>query len=171
MPHFPLKTAAGRRLGAAGLASAIAVGLISALWLTTSSAPAGASVAQTASTLDSALVAETGGDRAEMRKDLKAARALDGQARKDAIRKIHTDAKAGKYGAKIEKHLGKRADHRAAVFALLPDELQGDLKKLRSADKGDRKAMRADIRAKALDGGYGDKVKEAAEKLKDHWKG
>jgi hypothetical protein len=57
------------------------------------------------------------------------------------------------------------------VFALLPDELQADLKKLRTMEPGDeRKAYRKEIQQKALDGGYGDKVKEAAEKLKDHWK-
>lgn len=170
MSHFPLKNAVGRRLGVAGLALAIAAGLASALWLTSSSAPAGASAAQTASTLDASLATAGDGDRAEMRKDLKAARELKGKARRDAVHKIRTEARAGTYGDKVEKRLDRRADQRAAVFALLPDELQADLKALKAADKPDRKAMREDIRAKALAGGYGDKVKEAAGKLKNHWK-
>ncbi|MEJ7634540.1 hypothetical protein [Aeromicrobium sp.] len=166
MPHLSVKTDLGRRLGVAGFGLAIAVGLASALWLTSARAPADASVAQTASTLDSSLAA---GDRAEMRQDLKAARELERGARRDAIKEIRADAKAGKYGNKVQKKLDRRADHRAAVLALLPDELQADLKELKAADKKDRKAMRNDIRAKALSGGYGDKVKEAAGKLKDHW--
>lgn len=169
MPHLSIKALIGRRLAAAGLAFAIAAGLVSALWLTSSAEPAQASVTQTASTLDSALA--TDGDRAELRKDLKAARELEGQARRDAIKKIRADAKAGKYGDKVAERFDRRADRRAAVFALLPDELQADLKKLQAMEPGDeRKAYRNEIQQKALDGGYGDKVKEAAEKLKDHWK-
>ena len=165
-----LKAAIGRRLWIAGLVFAIAAGLVSALWLTSSTEPAQASVTQTASTLDSALA--TDGDRAELRKDLKAARELKGEARKDAIKQIRADAKAGKYGDKVAERFDRRADRRAAVFALLPDELQADLKKLRAMEPGDeRKAYRKEIQQKALDGGYGDKVKEAAEKLKGHWKG
>lgn len=168
MPHLSIKTAIGRRLAAAGLAFAVAAGLVSALWLTSSTDPAEARVTQTASSLDSALA--TDGDRTELRQDLKAARELEGQARKDAIKQIRADAKAGKYGDKIEKRFDRRADRRAAVFALLPDELQADLKKLRAMEPGEeRKAYRDEIRQKALDGGYGNKVKEAAEKLKGHW--
>lgn len=169
MPHLSIRTAVGRRLAAAGLAFAIAAGLVSALWLTSSTQPAEASAMQTASTLGSELAAD--GDRAELRKDLKAARELKGGARKDAIKQISEDAKAGKYGDKVAKRFDRREDRRAAVFALLPDELQADLKKLRAMDPGDeRKAYRKEIQQKALEGGYGDKVKEAAEKLKGHWK-
>lgn len=169
MPHLSIKTAIGRRLAATGLAFAIASGLVSALWLTSSTEPAEASVTQTASSLDSALA--TDGDRAELRKDLKAARELEGQARRDAVKQIHADARAGKYGDKVAKRFDHRADRRAAVFALLPDDLQADLKKLRAMEPGDeRRAYRDEIRQKALDGEYGDKVQEAAEKLKDHWK-
>ena len=169
MPHLTIKTAIGRRLSAAGLAFAIAAGLVSALWLTSSNEPAEASITQTASTLDSALA--TDGDRAELRKDLKAAHELKGEARRDAIKQIREDARAGKYGDKVAERFDRRADRRAAVFALLPDELQADLKKLRAMEPGDeRKAYRKEIQQKALDGGYGDKVQEAAEKMKDHWK-
>jgi hypothetical protein len=171
MPHLSMKIAIGRRLAAAGLAFAIAAGLVSALWLTSSTEPASASVSQTATTLQTTLAADDHGDRAKLRQDLKAARQLEGQARQDAIAKIRADVKAGKYGDRIEKRFDRRADRRAAVFALLPDELQADLKKLRAMEPGDaRKAYRKEIQQKALDGGYGDKVQEAAKKLQDHWK-
>lgn len=166
MSHLTMKTAVGRRLAAAGSAFAIAAGLTGVLWLASSAEPAGASVTQTASTL----AADAKGDRAELRKDLKAARGLEGRARKDAIKDVRTDARAGKYGDKVADRFDRRADRRAAVFALLPDQLQADLKKLRAMEPGDdRKAHRDDIRQRALDGGYGDKVQEAAEKLQEHW--
>ena len=180
MTTSSLKTVVGRRLWITGLVFAIAAALVSALWLTSSSGPATATIEQTATTLGTELSrapsspedkAEAKADRAEFRAAMKAARQLKGQARVDAVKKVTADAKAGRYGDKIEKRFDRRADRRAAVFALLPDELQADLRKLRAMEPGDeRKAYRDDIRQKALDGGYGDKVREAAEKLKGHWK-
>lgn len=175
-----LKAAVGRRLWITGLVLAVAAALVSALWLTSSPAPATATVGETAMTLDSELSqdpqspeqrAEAKADRKALHADMKAARQLKGQARTDAVKKVVADAKAGKYGDKIEKRFDRRAAHREAIFALLPDDLQADLKKLRAMEPGDeRKAYRDEIRQKALDGGYGDKVQEAAEKLQDFWK-
>lgn len=179
MTTSTLKTVMGRRLWIAGLVFAIAAALVAALWLSSSPEPAGATVEQTASTLDNELSSDSSdpsspeakANRAEFHADMKAARKLEGQARADAIKKVLADARDGKYGDKIEKRTERRADMRAAVFALLPDELQDDLTKLRAMEPGDeRKAFREDIRQKALDGGYGDKVQEAAEILQDHWK-
>jgi predicted outer membrane lipoprotein len=175
-----VKAAIGRRLWITGLVLAIAAALVSALWLTSSSSPATATMSQTAATLDAELSQDPSGqedpadakaDRQALHADMKAARQLTGQARVDALKKVAADARAGKYGDKIEKRFERRAAHRAAVFALLPDELQADLKKLRAMEPGDeRKAYRDEIRQKALDGGYGDKVQEAAEKLHDFWR-
>lgn len=175
-----LKAAVGRRLWITGLVLAVAAALVSALWLTSSSAPATATVGETAMTLDSELSqdpsspeqrADAKADRQAFHAAMKAARQLKGQARADAVKKVAADAKAGKYGDKIEKRFDRRAAHRAAVFALLPDDLQADLKKLRAMEPGDeRKAYRDEIRRKALDGGYGDKVQEAAKKLQDFWR-
>ncbi len=180
MTASTLKTIVGRRLWITGLVLAIAAALVSAIWLTSSSQPASASIAQTASTLDTELSqdpaasdakADAKADRATFHAAMKAARKLKGQERVDALKKVAADAEAGKYGDRIEKRADRRADRRAAVFALLPDELQADLTKLRAMAPGDeRKAYRKEIRDKALDGGYGDKVKEAAEKLQDRWK-
>jgi hypothetical protein len=171
-----LKTAVGRRLWITGLVFAATAALVSALVLTSSSDPATATIAQTATTLDTELsqeppTPEAKADRKAFHAAMKAARHLKGKARADAVKRVAADARAGKYGATIEKRFDRRADRKAAVFALLPDELQADLTKLRAMEAGDeRKAFRQEIREKALDGGYGDKVKEAAEKLKDHWK-
>lgn len=179
MTNSTLKTLVGRRLWVSGLVFAVAAALVSALWLSSSSEPATATVDQTATTLDSELgeeapspeaKAEAKADRQALRAAMKAARQLEGQARADAIKQVVADAKAGKYGDKIEKRFDRREAHRAAVFALLPDELQADLKELRAMEPGDdRKAFRDEIRQKALDGGYGEKVQEAAEKLQDFW--
>jgi hypothetical protein len=175
MTSSTLKDPLGRRLRVSGLVLAVAAGLGSALWLTSSPDPASATVEQTASSLGTELSPESSTtprtdaktDRAKFHADMKAARQLKGQARVDAIKKAVADAKARRHGAKVEKRAERRADRRAAVFALLPDELQADLKKLRAMDPGEeRRALRADIREKALAGGYGDKVQEAAEKLK-----
>ena len=179
MTNSTLKTLVGRRLWISGLVLAIAAALVSALWLSSSSEPATATIDQTASSLETELGQEPSSpeDRAQAKADrqafhaaMKAARQLEGQARADAVKKVAADAKAGKYGDKIEKRFDHREAHRAAIFALLPDDLQADLTKLRAMEPGDdRKAFRDEIRQKALDGGYGDKVKEAAEKLQDFW--
>ncbi|MCW2749096.1 MAG: hypothetical protein JWR83_206 [Aeromicrobium sp.] len=169
-----VKTPMGRRLAISGLAFAVVAGIGGAIWLTSSTAPASASVSQTASSLDSALNTDdakpspaTPAERAKLKADLKAARALTGQARVDALKKIRTDAKAGAYGGRIENRLGKKADRRAAFIALLPDSLQADLTKLKAMPAGeDRTAFRKQIRADALAGKYGDKVQKAAELLK-----
>ena len=179
MTKSTLKTFVGRRLWVSGLVFAVTAALVSALWLSSSSEPATATIGQTASTLETELGqepstpesrAEAKADRQALHAAMKAARQLKGQARADAIKQVAADAKAGKYGDKIEKRFDRRDAHRAAIFALLPDDLQADLTKLRAMEPGDdRKAFRDEIRQKALDGGYGDKVKEAAEKLQDFW--
>ena len=67
------------------------------------------------------------------------------------------------------RHADRLGDHRAVFFALLPDELQADLKKAREIDDADdRKKALQDIRKKALAGDYGDKVKEAWKLLGEH---
>ncbi|MEO6605882.1 MAG: hypothetical protein ABIN55_09735 [Aeromicrobium sp.] len=164
------KDAVVRRLWLTGLVFATASALIAAMWLSSSGNSANASVRETAATditeLISANTTGADGDRAELRKDLQAARKLKGQARLDAIKKIRADAAAGKYGEKVEKRTDRRSDRRAAAFALLPDDLQADLKELKAMPGGEeRKARRAEIRKDALAGEYGEKVQEAAKLL------
>lgn len=163
-------TMLGRRLWISGIVFAIAAALVSALWL--SSSPAPAAVEQTAATLGTELGSDdspapgTDTNRKELRADLKAARALEGQARIDALKKVRAGAAAGEYGDKIEKRADRRSDRHAAYFALLPDDLQADLKELKAMPAGDeRKAKREQIREDALAGKYGEKVQEAAKLL------
>ena len=105
----------------------------------------------------------TAADRAKFKADLKAARALTGQARIDAIKKVRSDAKAGKYGPRIEK----RVEHaRARIWGHAPAALKADLKAARAADPADRPAKLHAIFVKAEAGDYGDQVKKHADKLK-----
>ena len=156
----------GRRLAISALAFAIVAGIGGAIWLTSTPAPASASVSQTASSLDADSTKPspaTAVDRAKFRADLKAARALTGQARIDAIKQVRSDAKAGKYGPRIEK----RVEHaRARLWGHAPAALKADLKAARAADPADRPAKLHAIYVKAAAGDYGDKVKKRAEKLK-----
>lgn len=103
--------------------------------------------------------------------DIKDLRGLEGEERRDAMRQLRDDARDGKYGEHVGQRFERRADHRAAFFALLPDELQSDLEALKDAEPQERKAMREEIREKALDGGYGDKVQEAWKLLDEHRRG
>lgn len=161
-------TSPRRRLWIATTTVALVTAVGGAIWLTSEPSTASVSVAETAATLDTVLSEDSDQAGAEsLRRDLKAARALEGSDKLDALKKVRSDARAGEYGDKVEKKADRRADRRAARFALLPDELQADLEKLKSMSPGeDRKAFRKQIRADALAGTYGDKVKEAAELLK-----
>ena len=121
--------------------------------------------------MDAAFFGEHGDDpgRGELREDVKELRGLEGEERRDAMRQLHEDARDGKYGEHVEGRFERRADHREAFFALLPDELQADLKEAREIDDADdRRAALKDIHEKALDGDYGEKVKEAFTILGEH---
>jgi hypothetical protein len=156
----------GRRLAISALAFAIVAGIGGAIWLTSTPAPASASVSQSASSLDADSTKPSparAADRAKFKADLKAARALTGQARIDAIKKVRSDAKAGKYGPRIEK----RAEHpRGGLWGHAPAKLKADLKAAHAADPADRPAKLHAIFVKAEAGDYGDRVKKHADKLK-----
>ena len=111
MPHLSIKTAIGRRLAAAGLAFAIAAGLVSALWLTSSNEPAEASVTQTASTFDSALATDgdhvaLAGDRGKTYEDDRVviARLEDGWSPKRSPRLVLPDGSRVPPGASMAGH-------------------------------------------------------------------
>ena len=57
---------------------------------------------------------------------------------------------------------------RTPAFALLPDDLQDDIRALVKADPEDRRDLVEKIREKALDGDYGAKVEEAVRLLEQH---
>ncbi len=155
----PTPPAVGHRARVAGLALAVAAAVGVGVWM----APAGADTPAAVVVKD-----EPGDDpgHQELRKDLKQARGLDGDERHDALKGIREDARDGKYGDRVDQRFERRGDRHAAFEALLPDEMQADIKKAKEADDADeRKSLRQDIHQKALDGGYGEKVKTAFEIL------
>jgi len=158
----------GRRNSIAALLIAVVAAVGIGIWM--GPASSADETRQTADAMDLAFAEAEGDDgRAELRGDLEDARELEGTDRRDALKGIREDARDGKYGDRIERHAERRGDHRAAFFALLPDELQADLKEAREIDDtDDRKAALDDIREKALAGDYGDKVKEAWKLLDEH---
>lgn len=68
-------------------------------------------------------------------------------------------------GAKAQQ-LAKRIVADTAVFSLLPDSLQGDLKALAGAPAQDRTADAKKIVSTALSGGYGSAIQKLATQLK-----
>jgi hypothetical protein len=107
------------------------------------------------------------GGWSRLRADLKAARALHGDARRAALADIRQKARDGSYGSGIERRADRRQIHRELFFSLLPDNLQADLTELKNAPVDQREKLRADIMDKALAGEYGADVQKAAEKLRD----
>jgi len=147
------------------------VSAIAALGIGTWAGSASADDPDDAPAMDAAFFGEPGDDpgRGELREDVKELRGLEGEERRDAMRQLHEDARDGKYGERIDGRFERHADHREAFFALLPDELQADLKEAREIDDADdRKEALQDIHQKALDGDYGEKVKEAFTILGEH---
>ena len=150
---------------------AVLVALIAAFGIGAALAPAWADDPSDPSAMDVAFLDEPGDDpgRGELREDVNRLRGLEGEERWDARRQLHEDARDGKYGERVEDRFDRRADHRAAFFALLPDELKTDLKEAREIDDlDDRRAALQDVREKALDGDYGENVKEAFTILGKH---
>ena len=119
---------------------------------------------------DSVATDATGG-RSQLRADLKAAFALTGDARRDALAKIRQEAQDGAYGDRIEHRADRRQIRHDLFFSLLPDDLQTDLTNLKDAPADQREQLRADIMAKAVAGGYGPDVQKAAEQLQALHKG
>jgi hypothetical protein len=115
--------------------------------------------------------ADPNGGWSQLRADLKAARALEGDARRTALADIRAKAQDGSYGIGIERRADRRQIHRELFFSLLPDNLQADLKELKDAPADQREQLRADILDKALAGDYGPDVQKAAQSLEELRKG
>jgi hypothetical protein len=101
----------------------------------------------------------------QLKADLKAARALEGDARRAALADIRAKAADGAYGDAIERRADRHQIRHELFFSLLPDNLQTDLTQLKDAPSDQREQLRADIVDKALAGDYGPEVQKAAEKL------
>lgn len=161
-----LRQLGGSRTSVAALLIAVAAAFGIGFWLAPASAddPAETASADMAYLLDH----EPGDDpgRAEIRQDFKDARELDPGDRLEAMKDLRERALDGRYGDRVGMRFERRGDHHAAFVALLPDEMQADLKDARESD--DPRAELDAIREKALDGAYGEKAKEAFEILEKH---
>jgi len=111
--------------------------------------------------------ADPNNDWSQLEADLEAARALEGDARRDALADIRVKAQDGGYGSGVERRADRRQIHRELFFNLLPDNLQADLTELKNAPADQREQLRADIMDNALAGDYGADVQKAAEKLRE----
>jgi len=119
-----------------------------------------------ASIADSPAPGGTSDGPSRLRADLKAARALDGTARHDALADIRQKARDGAYGDRIEHRADRRQIRHDLFFSLLPDNLQADLTALKAAPEDQRTQLREHIMDKALSGDYGADVQKAAEQLR-----
>lgn len=157
----------GHKLLTTGITLAVASGLVTVALLTgagNSASAATAGPSTTASTMSSSSATKSvDPEVAKFRADLKAARALTDKARIDAIKKVRTDAKAGKYGDKVERRV---SHHGARLWAHAPKELKTDLKAARMTAPADRTAKLHEVFAKALAGDYGSGMQKRAERLR-----
>lgn len=154
-----------RKLVTGGVAFAVAMGLAVTALVTGvgTSASASTATSQTASATSSKHAPDPG--MVKFRAALKAARALTGQARIDAIKKVRADATAGKYGPRAEKWV-KNHSRRPDVWGNVPKAMRADLQAARKAAPALRPAKLHAIFVKALAGGYGKKMEKRAQELK-----
>ena len=107
----------------------------------------------------------TGAGWQQLRADLRAARALQGDARRSALAAIRTKAQDGAYGEAIQRRADRHQIRHQLLFSLLPDNLQSDLTALKNAPADQRQQLRKQIVDKALAGDYGPEVQKAAQQL------
>ena len=110
---------------------------------------------------------------ADLRADLKAAKALKpGTDRRAALKKIQAKALDGGYGAAVEVRAEWRKDHRRGKLRPLPKSLKADLKTLHSTPKSGKSAEAEKIADAAVAGGYGATIESFAKaaKASPDWK-
>ncbi|MFK0003235.1 hypothetical protein [Paenarthrobacter sp. NPDC090522] len=78
---------------------------------------------------------------------------------------IKGDSSKTGYGERAAKLAGFILDKRPHWADRLPEALQADLKTLRDAAKDDQTAVATKIKESALNGGYGERIQKAAQKL------
>jgi hypothetical protein len=102
-----------------------------------------------------------------LQKDLAALRDLAPAQRRSEAREIRRKALAGEYGDRAQSVAERRAGHRGEVWKRLPRELRRDLREVRSTAPEERAAAREEVRANALAGEYGARVRTAAERIQE----
>lgn len=105
---------------------------------------------------------------AQLRADLRAARALPAEARRPALRKIARAARAGDYGTRVQRFAQKRHHLHRLVRSKLPASLRADLKAARQLPVDERRPALRQIRKDALAGKYGEQVRKLVERRTEH---
>ncbi|MES2093091.1 MAG: hypothetical protein V4531_04665 [Actinomycetota bacterium] len=147
-----------------GLAIALGTGGLSAGAATT---PAPVSTSSSSCSFGQHLVSAWKTVPANLRADLKAARALKpGTERRDALKKIQAKALDGGYGAGTQARAEWRKDRGGEKLRPLPDSLKVDLKTLRSTPKPGKVAEAEKIADTAIAGGYGATIESFAKAVK-----
>ncbi|MDN3026169.1 hypothetical protein [Streptomyces sp. S.PB5] len=100
-----------------------------------------------------------------LRADLRQLRGMDPQQRQQRATQIWQDALDGDYGVRVQL----RAERAQQRYRLLPEQLREDLGELRGLGGDELREHIAAIRDKALDGDYGDQVRQWAERRSDVW--
>ncbi len=104
---------------------------------------------------------------AELRNDLDDLKALPSAERPQAVREIRREARTGAYGERVQQFAQHRDERVERVLSRLPDELRDDLRAARALPAEERAAALAEVRDRALAGGYGDRVQQVAERIRD----
>jgi hypothetical protein len=107
---------------------------------------------------------------AALKADLKKLRALPkGEARAAAAKQVRKDARAGKYGARVQRITERRKAARAAFLESAPAQLRTDLRAAAAKPAGpERRDALTSVWTSALKGTYGADVQARAEMRKDH---
>lgn len=108
---------------------------------------------------------------ASLQSDLKNLKSLPEGQRAAAAKDIRQGAIAGKYGPGVQRHAERVHGRAFAVWGDLPQALRDDLKAVKAAAPADRPALAKAIGEKAISGGYGEKVQDAAKRIQssDFW--
>ena len=103
----------------------------------------------------------------QMKDDLAAARSLDGEAQRRAMRAIRLAALRGVYGERVEDLAEARRDKRRELWEAAPEQLKEDVLAARSLPFEEQRRAMWVIRRAALHGVYGEQVQAVAEARRD----
>jgi hypothetical protein len=101
----------------------------------------------------------------DLREDLTALRQLPPDERFAAGKQLRQDALDGDYGTRVQQWADRADERRRAIWSRLPGELQRDIDAARALPAAERYDALQEIRATALDGEYGDRVQQVAQRL------
>ena len=103
----------------------------------------------------------------DLRHDLTALRGLPPEERFAAGKQLRQDALDGDYGTRVQQWAGRADERRRAIWSRMPSSLQQDVEQARALPDAERYDAFQAIGAGALDGEYGDRVQQVAQRLDD----